>query len=50
MNNKNNSREPENKIQITHEKDIYHYSDTGVYLRDHHCDWGSSVMLSLIHI
>ena len=44
MNNKNNSKAPENKPQITLNEDLYHYSETGVYLRDDHCDWGSSGM------
>ena len=44
MNNKNNSRGPENKYQLTREEDLYRYSETGVYLRDDHCDWGSSGM------
>ena len=44
MNNKNNSQEPEKKHQITHNEDLYHYSETGVYLRDDHCDWGSRGM------
>ncbi len=44
MNNKNNSQEPEKKQQITQNEDLYHHSETGVYLRDDHCDWGSSGM------
>ena len=44
MNNKNNSREPQNKHQVTQKEDLYRYSETGVYLRDDHCDWGSSGM------
>jgi len=45
MNNKNNNnKEPENKNQVTQKEDLYQYSETGVYLRDDHCDWGSSGM------
>ena len=44
MNNKNNIKEPENKFKVTKEEDLYQYSETGVYLRDDHCDWGSSGM------
>ncbi len=44
MNNKNNNKEPENKKQVTQKEDLYQYSETGVYLRDDHCDWGSSGM------
>ena len=44
MNNENNNKGPENKLQITKNEDLYHNSETGVYLRDDHCDWGSSGM------
>ena len=44
MNNKNNIKEPGNKLQVTQKEDLYQYSETGVYLRDDHCDWGSSGM------
>ena len=44
MNNKNNNKDPENRNQITRKEDLYQYSETGVYLRDDHCDWGSSGM------
>ena len=44
MNNKNNNKDPENKDQVTRKEDLYQYSETGVYLRDDHCDWGSSGM------
>ncbi len=44
MNNKNNNKDPENKSQVTRKEDLYQYSETGVYLRDDHCDWGSSGM------
>ena len=44
MNIKNNKKEPENKHQVTQKEDLYQYSETGVYLRDDHCDWGSSGM------
>ena len=44
MNNKNDNKRPENKLQVTKNEDLYHYSETGVYLRDDHCDWGSSGM------
>ena len=44
MNNKNNDKDPENKNQVTRKEDLYQYSETGVYLRDDHCDWGSSGM------
>ena len=44
MNNKSNIKEPGNKLQVTEKQDLYQYSETGVYLRDDHCDWGSSGM------
>ena len=44
MSNIKNSKEPKNKHQVTQEDDLYRYSETGVYLRDDHCDWGSSGM------
>ena len=44
MSNKNSNTAPENKYQITKKEDLYNYSETGVYLRDDHCDWGSSGM------
>ena len=44
MNNENNNKNPEIKKQVTQDEDLYHYSETGVYLRDDHCDWGSSGM------
>jgi len=44
MSNKNNSQNPENKHQTTQNEDTLRYNQTGVYLRDDHCDWGSSGM------
>ena len=44
MNNKNNIKGPESKYQVTQKEDLYQYSETGVYLRDDHCDWGSGGM------
>ena len=44
MSNKNNSQNPENKHQITQQEDTQRYNQSGVYLRDDHCDWGSSGM------
>jgi|TARA_B100000949_G_scaffold1269_1_gene1079 hypothetical protein len=44
MNDKNNNKNPEDKHQVTQKEDLYQYSETGVYLRDDHCDWGSSGM------
>ena len=44
MNNKNNNKSKENKSQITQKEDHKQYNRSGIYLRDDHCDWGSSGM------
>ena len=44
MNNENNKKNKEGKSQIT-QKEVYRqYNQSGIYLRDDHCDWGSSGM------
>ena len=44
MDNKNNSKSKENKFQITKKEDYRRHNQSGIYLRDDHCDWGSSGM------
>ena len=44
MNNKNNSKKQENNSRITQKEDQRQYNRSGIYLRDDHCDWGSSGM------
>ena len=44
MDNKNNLKNSEYKHQITIQNDAENYIQKGVYLRDDHCDWGSSGM------
>ena len=44
MNNKNNNKSKEDKSQITKKEDQRLYNQSGIYLRDDHCDWGSSGM------
>ena len=44
MDNQNNSKNKENKSQITQKEDQRRYNLSGIYLRDDHCDWGSSGM------
>jgi len=44
MNDKNNRNNQGNKSQITQKEDQMQYSQSGIYLRDDHCDWGSSGM------
>ncbi|MDC0328752.1 hypothetical protein OAN08_04330 [Candidatus Pelagibacter sp.] len=38
----------ENEAQIIREEDISQYNEKGIYMRDDHCDWGSSGMESLV--
>ena len=44
MNNKNNNKNPENQSQIANQEASGQNSKSGIYLRDDHCDWGSSGM------
>ena len=44
MNNKNNNKNKEINSQITQKEDHRQYNQSGIYLRDDHCDWGSSGM------
>ena len=44
MNNKNNSKKLESNSQITQKEYHRQYNQSGIYLRDDHCDWGSSGM------
>jgi len=44
MNNKNSIKIQGNKSKFTQKEDSDLYIQTGVYLRDDHCDWGSSGM------
>ena len=44
MNDKNNNKSKEDKSQITQKEDHRQYNKSGIYLRDDHCDWGSSGM------
>ena len=49
MNNKNNNKNQENKAQSIQQEDSPSQSNkSGIYLRDDHCDWGSSGMNDLI--
>jgi hypothetical protein len=38
----------ENKAQIIREEDLNIYNSKGIYMRDDHCDWGSSGMDALV--
>ena len=44
MDDKNNSKNQEVKSQYTRKEDQRQYNQSGIYLRDDHCDWGSSGM------
>ena len=44
MNDKNNKKSERNKSQITQKEYHKQYNQSGIYLRDDHCDWGSSGM------
>ena len=39
-----NNKNQENQSRITNEEDHTQNSQSGIYLRDDHCDWGSSGM------
>ncbi len=44
MDNENNRKNVEVKSQFTQKEDQKLYNQYGIYLRDDHCDWGSSGM------
>jgi len=44
MNDKNNNKSKEDKSQIIQKEDRGPQNQSGIYLRDDHCDWGSSGM------
>ena len=44
MNNKNINKNQENQSQFTQKEYQKQYSQSGIYMRDDHCDWGSSGM------
>ena len=44
MNDKNNSKKLDSNSQITQKEYHKQYNQSGIYLRDDHCDWGSSGM------
>ena len=48
MNDKNNNKNQGNKFQFTQKGDYSQQKQSGIYLRDDHCDWGSSGMNDLI--
>jgi hypothetical protein len=38
----------ENKSQIIRKEDLSRHNEKGIYMRDDHCDWGSSGMEALV--
>ena len=38
----------ENEAQIIKKEDLDHHNNRGIYMRDDHCDWGSSGMKDLV--
>ena len=44
MNNENIIKNKENQGEINENKNQNQFSQSGIYLRDDHCDWGSSGM------
>ncbi|MDC0215774.1 hypothetical protein OAJ75_01620 [Candidatus Pelagibacter sp.] len=44
MNNKNINKTQENQSQYIEKENQALNSQSGIYLRDDHCDWGSSGM------
>jgi hypothetical protein len=44
MNNKNTNKNQENQREISENNTQNQFSQSGIYLRDDHCDWGSSGM------
>jgi hypothetical protein len=44
MDNKNINKNQENQREINANNDQNKFSQSGIYLRDDHCDWGSSGM------
>jgi hypothetical protein len=38
----------ENKAQIIRKEDLSLHNEKGIYMRDDHCDWGSSGMEALV--
>jgi len=44
MNNKHINKNQEDQIEINENDNQNQFSQSGIYLRDDHCDWGSSGM------
>jgi len=44
MNDKNINKNLENQREVNENNNQNQFSQSGIYLRDDHCDWGSSGM------
>jgi hypothetical protein len=44
MNDKKTNKNQENQSEINEKNNQNQFSQSGIYLRDDHCDWGSSGM------
>ena len=43
----NKQKNNENEAQIINSEDLARHNNRGIYMRDDHCDWGSSGMKDL---
>ena len=43
-----NLKNTENEAQIINKEDLDRHNRRGIYMRDDHCDWGSSGMQDLV--
>ena len=43
-----NLKNKENEAQIINHEDLAKHNSRGIYMRDDHCDWGSSGMQDLV--
>ena len=44
----NKLKNKENEAQIIRHEDLTRHNSRGIYMRDDHCDWGSSGMEALV--
>ena len=44
----NKLKNNENEAQIINHEDLARHNSKGIYMRDDHCDWGSSGMKDLV--
>ena len=44
----NKFKNSENEAQIINHEDLARHNSRGIYMRDDHCDWGSSGMQDLV--